>query len=305
MEPKQLNVLMVEDNPGDVRLVKEFFKDNNVKYSLKNAATLQEALALTEVDPFDAIILDLQLPDAAGIKTFQCVHCQVPGTPIIVFTNLDDKTLSMKVLDAGAQDYLIKSRSDGNVLLNSLSYSIERQSMVNKLWERSLVDELTGVYNRRGFLFFSKQHLQFARRFNHEISLIFTDLDNLKFINDHFGHGSGDWVLQKVGVVLKEVFRETDLIARVGGDEFVVMALNCGENNASVLINRINQKMADFNKNNLSHNQLTNLSLSSGSVQCQPDSSCSLEKLLDTADKLMYEDKKRKHQSNNTGEVIL
>ena len=140
----------------------------------------------------------------------------------------------------------------GLIILNS--QRVERDFLValglrkkaeEALKTLSLKDDLTGLYNRRGFFTLAEQGLKTAQRMGTEMLLIFGDLDNMKGINDTFGHKEGDQALVDTSQILKETFRESDIIARIGGDEFVILAMNSFETSAEKLINRFEQVLND------------------------------------------------------------
>lgn len=123
-----MKILLVEDNPGDVRLLQEFLWDvTSVKLDLKQAQQLEEALHFLEQERFDVILLDLLLPDSEGLETFIKIHHQAPAIPIIVLTGFDDDTLATRAMQEGAQDYLVKGQVNGDLLVRSMRYAIERQ----------------------------------------------------------------------------------------------------------------------------------------------------------------------------------
>jgi hypothetical protein len=123
-----MKILLVEDNPGDVRLLQEFLWDvTSVKLQLKQAQELEEALNFLEKESFDVILLDLLLPDSEGLETFLKIHHQAPAIPIIVLTGFDDDTLATRAMQEGAQDYLVKGQVNGDLLVRSMRYAIERQ----------------------------------------------------------------------------------------------------------------------------------------------------------------------------------
>ncbi|MBI4768638.1 MAG: PAS domain S-box protein [Deltaproteobacteria bacterium] len=155
----------------------------------------------------------------------------------------------------------------------------------------SLTDDLTGLYNRRGFFALAEQGLKNAQRMRTEMLLIFGDLDNLKGINDTFGHKEGDQALVDTAQILKETFRESDIIARIGGDEFVILAMNSVETSAEKLIQRLKKVLKD---NQLQTKRPYTLSLSLGISFFDPRNPCSIDALLAQADKLMYENKPQK-----------
>jgi len=165
----------------------------------------------------------------------------------------------------------------------------ERKILESKLREASITDELTGLLNRRGFRILSDQQCKVAIRNKCGISLLFADLDNLKKINDELGHDKGDQALINAASILKKTFRESDVIGRIGGDEFAVFLTNDSEpNSENTIINHVLENLKSFNE----QNQLRyKLSLSMGIAQEKPEHPCPIDKLITRADKLMYEQK--------------
>ncbi|BAZ11938.1 multi-sensor hybrid histidine kinase [Calothrix sp. NIES-4071] len=128
MADQPLKVLLVEDNPGDVLLLEEFLLDvPAAKVNLIPVERLWDALNYLGKESFDAILLDLSLPDSQGLETFDKIHACFPAIPIIVLTGLDDETIATTAVQHGAQDYLLKGQVSGNLLVRSMRYAIERQ----------------------------------------------------------------------------------------------------------------------------------------------------------------------------------
>jgi len=128
MKKKPLQVLLVEDNPGDARLYQEFLRESGpVQFELENVKRLKTGLEhLAQAKP-DAILLDLGLPDSQGLETFIKVHAQAPDVPIVILTGLDDAEKAIEAVKAGAQDYLVKGEVSGGLLVRAISYAIERK----------------------------------------------------------------------------------------------------------------------------------------------------------------------------------
>ncbi len=125
-----LNILLIEDNPGDIRLLQEVMREvTTVQCQITPAMTLAAALQqlLLETVRFDVILLDLSLPDSRGLASFLNLHRQATNIPIVVLTGSDDENLALTAMQQGAQDYLIKGQVDSNVLLRSIRYAIERE----------------------------------------------------------------------------------------------------------------------------------------------------------------------------------
>ncbi|MCP2520887.1 GGDEF domain-containing response regulator [Candidatus Aminicenantes bacterium AC-708-M15] len=300
MPTKNYNILLIEDNPGDVRLIQEMLKEvEGVKFNFRHADRLSKALEILIRNGIDVVLLDLSLPDSQGLETFNKLQERIPDIAVIVLTGLDDSTIGVKAVQQGAQDYLIKGKVDGQLLFRSICYAIERHHMMKRLKELATTDELTGLYNRRGFLTYGKELLKLAKRMERAIFLLYVDLDRMKWINDNFGHQEGDKALQEISNILRKNFRKSDVIARIGGDEFVVLGLVTswrGEKTLSeILIGRLEEKLNAFNlKSSLPYK----LSISAGLVAFDSSSIKNIDELLEEADKLMYEHKRRKQRSS-------
>ncbi len=176
----------------------------------------------------------------------------------------------------------------------------ELQKAQEELRSLSLKDDLTSLYNRRGFFTLAAQALRYARRMRKECILIYADLDGLKKINDSFGHDSGSAMIVDASNVFKSFFRDSDIAARLGGDEFVFLLQDGSEAGAEIIRTRLQTHIEEFNRTNT---RRYTLSISFGILRIEPDNQATLEKLLSEADKLMYSQKQAK--KNPTVKAIL
>jgi diguanylate cyclase (GGDEF)-like protein/PAS domain S-box-containing protein len=167
----------------------------------------------------------------------------------------------------------------------------ERKRAEAAIHTLSLADELTGLYNRRGFLAFCKQHRSSLHRANKSGVLVYADLDGLKRINDSFGHKEGDRALIKTAELLKETFRSADVLGRLGGDEFTALAAVEPQGGVEKLISRLEEKFENYNSLKLVPYKL---SISIGVAQVDSDATQSMEDLMALADLAMYENKRAK-----------
>lgn len=294
MEVKKNVVLLIEDNPGDVRLIQEMLKEaKKPLFHLEVVDRLQNGIKRLGQGGIDIILLDMTLPDSQGFGTFEKIHTVVPDIPIVVMTGLSDETIAMKTVKEGAQDYLVKGQVDSSTLSRVVRYAIERQRLLTELRNLSIIDELTALYNRRGFLALAQQQLKMAERKRISMVLIYADMDNMKQINDRHGHQEGDRALVEMASTLKKTFRESDIIARIGGDEFVVLAIEVQEMNAEVLTQRLQKTLMDRNQRQETGYEL---SVSIGMASYDPNYPCSIIELMARADQLMYERKRIKEQ---------
>ncbi|UCH80989.1 MAG: diguanylate cyclase [Nitrospiraceae bacterium] len=186
--------------------------------------------------------------------------------------------------------------NDGRIIAATImSKDITAQKEIaEKLRALSITDELTGIYNRRGFYTLVTQQIKVANRMNRRALLLEADLDDLKTINDTYGHKVGDAALKEIAGLLKDTFRETDIIARIGGDEFIVFQLENEGTGPAKLIARMQEKLLARNADKSVKYQL---SLSMGAVYYDPDAPRSVDELLVSADRLMYDQKRAKHHS--------
>jgi diguanylate cyclase (GGDEF)-like protein len=154
-----------------------------------------------------------------------------------------------------------------------------------RLQSLSLTDELTGLYNRRGFMTLATEQLLLARRAPRPLCLVYVDVDDLKSINDRHGHAAGDAALNAATQILRQTFRSSDIIARLGGDEFAVLVMDAAESSVSAIQARLH---ANLDLHNAKANGGFGLSLSLGSVQVDASATWTVEELLAEADRVMY-----------------
>jgi diguanylate cyclase (GGDEF)-like protein/PAS domain S-box-containing protein len=170
----------------------------------------------------------------------------------------------------------------------------ERKRAEAAIQALSVVDELTGLYNRRGFLAFSEQHLASIQRTKKSLMVVYADLDGLKQINDSFGHMEGDRALTKTAQLLTETFRSSDVLGRLGGDEFTVFAAVEPDGGVESALDRLERKFASFNA---AKTVPYTLSVSVGLAIMNPEEAETVEQLMARADKSMYENKRERKKT--------
>jgi diguanylate cyclase (GGDEF)-like protein/PAS domain S-box-containing protein len=171
-----------------------------------------------------------------------------------------------------------------------------RKQAEETIRELSLVDDLTGLRNRRGFFVLGESQLSLARRLGRRAVLYFADVDGFKRINDELGHAEGDRALVDVADILRAVFRETDVIARLGGDEYVVLALESPDADTTESAARLDEQLDQFNR---AAQRPYRLAISVGTARHGPDSDESLAELLARADAGMYQIKQQRRTKRN------
>ena len=292
MNEQPIKVLLNEDNPGDVRLIREMLAEAaEARFTLVVADSLQAGLACLEKERAAAVLLDLNLPGSMGLDTLTRLLPHTDGSAVVVLTGLDDHELGVQAVKAGAQDYLVKGQVNCGLLARAILYALERQQMQAMLRNLSLVDELTGLYNRRGFMTLAEQQWKLARCSRQHFLIFSADLDGMKQINDTYGHLEGDRALKKTASIIQKTFRLSDIKARLGGDEFAVLMINCEPAGASQVMARWQHHLDEENRVGKTPYRL---SLSWGVAHSEQEQPAPLEDLLEQADQALYADKRRK-----------
>ncbi len=292
MKSPVINVLLAEGRPGGSVFWEQILsevKDPAIEFF--HVDKISEIFQQISRSPPDVILLDLSLSEGGSFEIFQSVYSLAPTIPIIIVTGNDDQKLAVQAVLEGAQDCLIKRDVSGFVLSRSMRYAIGRQRHLKELNVLSIVDELTGLYNRRGFLILADQRIKLAAIKKQSLLLVFADVDGLKIINDTLGHHPGDLALMETAHVMREAFRETDILGRLSGDEFVALLVCDGQVNEEFLMNRFQETIAEHNDY---PERTFKLSVSLGITLFDPLKPCSAGDLMIRADSIMYDRKRSK-----------
>ena len=172
---------------------------------------------------YDLVLLDLGLPDAADLDGLATVVGVAPDIPVIILSGAEDGALALRAVKAGAQDYLSKGHTTGEVLARSIRYAIERKHSELQIKRMAYRDSLTQLPNRTMLMEHLDAALKRAHRDRHLAGLFFVDIDHFKQINDTLGHQAGDDVLRQLGERLRRSLRNNDTLARLSGDEFIAV----------------------------------------------------------------------------------
>ena len=312
----EITILVVDDNPDNLRLVAKILESQG--YQVRKARSGKMALQGVERHIPDLILLDINMPEINGYEVCQELKkaAKTAHIPIIFISALDQLKDKVRALEMGGSDYITKPFQDREVQIrvkNQLLIQQQQQELQKqyqfllaknrqleqeiqerlkaeaKVKQLAITDELTGLFNRRGFLLMATQQLKISRRTQAWFSILFADVDGLKRINDNFGHIAGDQVIIDAARVMQKVFREGDILSRLGGDEFAIFIPIFSK--IDDLVERLKSQIDDFNQNN---DRPYELSISFGKVEFSGENELSLEDYIDQADKLMYEQKRLK-----------
>jgi diguanylate cyclase (GGDEF)-like protein len=297
-------VLLVEDVLLIAKITEQMLKKSPTHtYVSTHKSRLSDSIAAVKAEEFDVILLDLNLPDSRDLATLTSIVEAAPEVPIVVLTATGSDEVGLRAVQMSAQDFLLKGDFNYLTLDRAIIYAIERHRLQRTIRQLAVLDELTGLYNRRGFNTLNPDVLQRVKRSEVRGYLCFFDLDRFKQINDELGHAKGDEALKEFAATLRSVFRKDALLVRLGGDEFVAMGVEqqpgqIGETLKaleSVLLARNTQGTTGFK-----------LESSAGVTYFDKNGPYSLEELTAAADAELYKNKEtRRYARKQQGGAVL
>ena len=285
-----IRILVVGEAKDACKLREMLGAEESARFHIAHVADLELAAERLSSESADVLLLELGTKQQQGRAYVQAARAAAPDTPLVILAEVQDELLAIEALRQGVQDFVPKEHLDRPALVRTLRYSIERHRLQKNLQNLSLIDDLTGLYNRRGFMALAEQHLRMIQRKGAAL-LIYLDLDDLKLINDTHGHLEGNRALLVTANVLRACFRQSDIMARLGGDEFCVLMTDAGQDSAQQVRKRLQQR-AEFINALSSWN--FRLSLSVGIADVPVVHQPLLDHLLRMADADMYEEKRNK-----------
>jgi len=287
MESTHYKILVVDDEEPMRKLIVSLLSPKGHQCVTANDG--REALDKIMETKFDALITDIVMPEMDGITLTEELSKHYQNLPVMVMTGYTEEYSAETAIASGAREFINKPFSISEFLIR-FDKMMRDHKGEEALLALSLIDELTGLYNRRRFFVLTDQYLKLSVRTKKRLLLLFIDMDNLKWINDHHGHNEGDQALIDLANILKKTFRESDIIARIGGDEFVVLSESTDEN-GEIVLTRLYENIKDHNAKG---SRCYTLSISVGTTQFDPKYPISIDELLSKADALMYAQKRKK-----------
>lgn len=227
MEKQTLKLLVIEDDRQDFILLKGFLnKSQRSSYLITHTQHFKEAIDLMLVEEFDLILLDYFLDGHTGIDLLK--HAKIVGldTPVVVLTGSSNAELDDTLMQLGAADFIPKDEISAGLLERSIRHAVDRKQVERQIAEMLKRDPLTGLGNRMLFEEHTKLAIARAERNNTQFAIFFMDLDRFNSVNNTLGHHIGDMLLTVVGYRLLHSVRKSDVVARIGGDEFTLLLEN-------------------------------------------------------------------------------
>lgn len=300
MDCQELHVLLAEDDEDDYVFTRDLLQEiPRMSFHLDWAPSYEEALESIECNRYDLCLVDYRLGPADGLQLLDAAFAHGCTAPIIFLTGLDDWETDFKAMKAGAADYLVKGQFDGKRLERSIRYAIERtqaqrqriESTVERLESTARLaetDALTGLGNRRRM----ERAIQEAMESSRPFSMLVFDMNGFKDVNDRHGHSQGDQLLKLVAQRMREAARDTDVVCRWGGDEFVIVMPHASLASAEERAAHIGERA--FGKFSLSAGGGTicvHASAGVGAAEYLPGETAA--EFFERADQLLLEDKRR------------
>lgn len=239
MTTPRLKILLVDDDPSILEILSDLMGIFGHDYV--TARNGLEAMEKLQDEPFHIVLTDMMMPGMDGMELLKHIHSNFPSTKIMVITGYDRTFTYTDVIGAGASDFISKpfNTDELEAKISRLAREIELMRQLELL---SISDGLTGLYNRRHFDTKIIEEARRAYRQNHDLYLAVIDVDNLKDINDKYGHPAGDRLLKSVGDIIKHCIRENvDWSFRYGGDEFCVILTQVSKEQALMTSERFIQ----------------------------------------------------------------
>ena len=195
-QKRKIKVLLIEDSTEDIKAITDYIKNSaRLDADVKTVDSIKKANTIMFYEEVDIILVDINVQGMKFDELIDSIDKNNLSIPYIVITDERDEDLGIEAVKKGAQDYLVRSELSERILRRAIIYSLERHEILENLYKTTIVDELTGLYNRRGLLTLGNQQVELAKRQNDDIFIFFLDLDGMKIINDTLGHEFGDKAL--------------------------------------------------------------------------------------------------------------
>ncbi len=293
-------LLIVDDSPSVRQLVKNVVTASGLFSKIFEAEDGMEALKIFLKNKVDFVITDVMMPKVDGYKLISAIKESEPGKdcPVIMLSASRKEVVDkIKGLHIGASDYVLKP-FDQSELLARINVFLKIQELQNELKEKnvlleklSVTDELTGLYNRRYFYDHINMHIALAKRHDSQIGCLMMDIDYFKNINDTFGHDVGDKALKGLALLLKGRMREGEVLARFGGEEFIVCLCKADKNEAIAAAERMRKAVEGANLLNDVNNLLT-VTISIGVATYPQEGLMDSDDIIKAADEALYHAKR-------------
>jgi diguanylate cyclase (GGDEF)-like protein len=275
------SILIVDDDETLLPMLKEGFELQG--YRCEAARSGEAALEFVKNISFDILVADIVLPGLKGFELIEKVRRLRPETVAIIMTGFINKYTYDTAIEAGASDLIKKPFT-----LKELIIRIEHAKVLKHLRETSVIDELTGLYNRRGFFTVAEQQVALAKREKRGMVMLYASLDDLGSIHDRCGPQEGDRALIDTAVILKATFRKSDIIAHLVEDAFVILTIGVAGDDIDKITGRLQK---NIEAHNVMNSREYALSMSLCKLHYDPQTSRPIDELLAYGEDMMRKKK--------------
>lgn len=307
-------ILIIDGEERIRRILEKLLEGSGYNVTVKSSGA--DALAAHIQKPFPVVITDIEIPDMTGIELLNLIKDRNQLTEVIVMNSYASLDTAIRAMRAGAYDYLVKPFKDREIICNIANralekFKLQRQNLNliealkqhNKALETTNAqlkklathDDLTSLFNHRYFQERLRMELNRSKRYPKPFSILFIDLDHFKIYNDTNGHLAGDRLLKTLARLFMKSFRKTDMVARYGGDEFVVLLPETPRKLAHFIAAKLHERVANFSFPNCESMPGKRITISIGLATC-PEHGTTPNALLHHADQMLYHGKTERGQ---------
>jgi two-component system, cell cycle response regulator len=311
----QLRLLIIDDDADQRDLTREVLEDKFGPGCVSEAGTGAAALAM-DLSAYDMILSDYNLPDCTGLELLTQIR-QRCRTPVIMVTGENVSEFASEAIRRGATDYVVKVNNyfftiplvveknlqtvklmrENDRLRADLEQSLadvrqsnqQLEAAIKRVEEMAATDPLTGLYNRRHFQTMLQQLFAESLRYGSDLSVVMIDLDGYKQLNDSLGHQMGDQILVLVGNIFRETLRKSDVAARYGGDEFILLLPRADAQEAARLVSRIRDEYRARSREMTSRDK--GMTMSIGIAGVRANQPAGVDEFIAIADAALYQSK--------------
>lgn len=290
---KTLRVLLIQHEGEDAqRVLEALSRASAATFDVLHMQRASEACERLREEQFDVVLLDPTLPDDWGFDSFIRIRAQAPLTPLVVIAALDEADFAREAIDAGAADSLARERLTTDALENVLIGAVQRHLIEEAIERQSMIDSRTALYNRRGFEAHARQLLKLASHAEKALLIFHASIGELGKIREQHGDAARLDAIREAGRLLKETFRESDVISRFDNDDFVALAIVHPEDDSTDVVSMRFDELVRAHA--VREHRPYRLALDFAMMKFTPNRETTFEEMMEPIDVLVTASQKRK-----------